>query len=631
MQASLRRVGWRPTREQTGLSPRSDTTDMDGRLRAEVCSNMRSILLVVLAAGAAGLSISLAIADNKNRIPIDYAAGWGECEIDLNHEFQSDNIVDQWRVKPDANWAAANILLAPAVDRTVFNTGTGSQRLRFTRPTNGMAAAMSFGTNPIPANQDNYPSTQERVDVQFSLRATGVLNMQFGIELSMTNNMGQTSWTWLQTPGAVNGSGQWEVRRVSFVVPQNATNFSINFRFLGGEGPVAGTFWIDSMRVTTGRLMPERSKGSLKLARMYRDPEDLIGDAAQYDLFIVPHTSIPAIKTLNPDARCLHYVLGWQSLFVDALGGNSTINHDLFPYDWVNLNHPEWFLTDLQGPRIFRRWANSRNEYLMDYGNPELRDHIFENLRQQLHRAYGANSQLRAEGLMFDNFSFLIWRQSNAYQTQTQRVNATQGYFSHLNQDVRNTGGWRTYTNLSRGDVLNGPYSTIMPLLDGYLVEGFMVHAYDGQFHPPDRAAWHLRTVANNPSKTAILLGREFSKDRQKYNYLIASYYLVNHSNVFVAIWPDGDESRPVIKPELFLPMGNPTSNNFTLLAGADATGALYARAYDNGVAVVNTSPSATFNYLPQFDYRDATGRIFRAGLAINVKPNSGLTLLRLH
>lgn len=557
---------------------------------------------------------------------IDYLMGTGSMEVDFDWNYRPDLVSDGWTLTNGSNWWNARLYLDYGMEYGFSYEGAGCQQIGFNRWVDGPATEHTIGTFPISVNSSLFPQSGEPMRLTYAMKGRNIVNVRYGVELSTTFANGTTAWTWLEQPNLTPGAN-WQMRQVDFAVPQGAVRIKINFKFLFNPGQVRGYVNLDAVKLTSGRGLPVAQPGTraLKLAKFYSNSVDHLQDAAMYDLFIVPHHAEAKLKALKPTAKFLFYALGWQSLELLDNVQRADIAHDLYSFGWARNNRPDWFLRDLNGAYITRPWGGYRVEYLMDYGDRNVRQFALDNLDAMIHNSFGSPNNY-PDGVFFDNFSLPVYKQSTKYQTLQQRIAATADCIGHFRSHYHNK-GMQVFANLSRGDTPNGPYTTIMPLLDGFMLEGFMVHAYDHSFHTPDRAAWHLRTVNFNPDKTAILMARRYASDPKRYDYVIAGMYLVNHENVYASLWADNAESRMELTPELNLSIGRPVGANYTIRDGAENTGALFMRTYEAGTVLVNTHPTRTFSYTPPTSVRDYRGRYYPANVPIAIGPNSGLIL----
>jgi len=77
---------------------------------------------------------------------------------------------------------------------------------------------------------------------------------------------------------------------------------------------------------------------------------------------------LQAIRSLNPDITILLYKISLNK---------TNDSHGAHGYEWVNQNHPEWFLLDKNGSRMTGHDSeyNRENVYWLDWGNQGWRDY----------------------------------------------------------------------------------------------------------------------------------------------------------------------------------------------------------------------------------------------------------------
>lgn len=560
---------------------------------------------------------------------IDYAAGMGEFEFDFESA-RFDGIADGWAFSHSNIWPAG-IQVDCQIDRYSFVSGRGSQRIEFLRSINGASTFILFSSIPFDSLSENYPQPGDRVNVSFYLRTSDLYNLRYSVEVQIVTGDNRVFFVPVLPPRNLP-LPTWTPIQGSFLLPDNSQRFWICLKVEFGRGPLSGTFWLDELRVTAGKTLPSRPASALKIARLYTIDRDWITTAANYDLYVgALDLGFIRLQTSNPDMKCFYYTVGWESLFFSNLNGNRWVGYggDFFPYNWVDRYRPDWFLTNPQGNRISWSYDPNVREYLMDFGDSNCRSHVFSKLLEVLDRSGGRNPQWQPDGIFLDNFANAIWTgQSAKYPTIWQRAAALQSYFEHYQNQIGSE-GFPALTNVYIGDWFEGgPYANVLPLVNGILIEGFLVEVFRAQYLEPDRVAWQLRYVIEHPEQLAVLVGRRFESDPQMFKYILAGFYLVNRPGVYCMLGSDGAiYSDSVLVPEYYLPIGEPTSSQFEIAAGEERSGALYVRTYQKGLILLNTSPTETFSYLIAANYRDTDGNPYQGNTLVQVPPRTGFVL----
>lgn len=568
-------------------------------------------------------------------IIINYASGWGECEVDSTYT----NVAETWSYTSPEAVAGNGITLQYAIDRVNKISGTGSQRITINRAGSGTQQEITLTSTAIPATGGNYPQAGERVYVQYSIRTTDLQNIKYELMTPMSRADGQTPPRLLRQTDQPQTN--WLTNTYSFTLPETTNQFfRVSLKIIVGEGAASGTFWLDNVRVYTGKTLPVRKTG-LKLALLFGDGGDWVQSAANYDLFVTSMANVTRFKAQKPSVKTYIYALGWETATLrNEAGdfiGNSLIGNagDFVPYTFANSNHSNWFLRNSNGSRIGINTSPSVKVWALDLGNQDFRNHIFANMRNYFNVTCGENSTMRPTGFYFDRLNNVLGYDTPTYPTREARLAALLQYLEDFGNQMHQSGIY------SIANAYAVPWNTddFAPVqqngwLDGFLMEGFLCSVYGGQFRSQRDMGNHLRSAMMFRDRPVTLIGRMFNNDPgdQRFNLQLAGMYLVNHPNLYVLIAGEGASGEPNIGesrvlPQLSLPLGDPQTAEYEILAGSEFSGALFARRYRYGIALVNTSQSVTHTYTPPRRYWDHQGRSYAGGTPISIPPQTGLVL----
>ncbi|MDW8107232.1 MAG: DUF11 domain-containing protein, partial [Armatimonadota bacterium] len=146
-------------------------------------------------------------------------------------------------------------------------------------------------------------------------------------------------------------------------------------------------------------------------------------------------------------------------------------------------------------------------------------------------------------------------------------------------------------------------------------------------------ASWisTLRAVNTYPNKTWILQVQCDPNDREMFRFAVASYLVVAHSNCLLAFEDRATGGAHTFRlfqtrHELFVPLGA-AQGNYRVEQGNFNTGALFAREFEYGIALVNPHPELQFQYRTTRTYKDWDGNIIPANTVLTIGPRKGVVL----
>jgi uncharacterized repeat protein (TIGR01451 family) len=564
-------------------------------------------------------------------------------------DFDKDGLADGWSMFHEG---LAPEHTAVSLDNAIRFAGTASQRVRLQRSAGSAGRFVIFVS--VNFNAHHKPSVGEPLLVRLALRAEGFQNASYTVYVLT----GQRRVALL--PATSQETGGWQ--QLSAVVPvesdtNGAPRFSLRIEIRANEGAASGTLWIDEAQAISARsvMRTNRLPNGLRLALTYLYRNDdpyrylelpvgvIVGFARagttfahhHPDVIWMPYCNMPG-TIVSPDAR--H-------------------NGDLYNYDDVERNHPEWFLLDRNGQRILEYGTF----YYLDIGRQDVRERAWQSLRDFLNRCG------RPRYIYLDNFDMRIGPNRYAppnYPTNDLWVQAVVGWTEYVGSRLRSEfqfpdgsyprfvpnaawapGFWlRGIPGVSQ----DAPGVATLPYMGGFLLEHAFTHARStqgtttiqnygsatGGSGPQRWDNWALRNTirlaTEYPDRLCILIPTLWTNapdSRQKLRFAIAGCLIVQHDNTFVQIDPRHEQEQypdGYYPPELFVPLGLPRGN-FQILNGDIIVGGLFVREYQNGVVVWNPRHDATYTYTVPRDYYDWDRNLVRAGTQVQVPPQTGL------
>jgi len=575
---------------------------------------------------------------------LNFFASAGGCELD----YGKDGCADGWAMFHEGIAPEHTIL---SLDTAIRFAGAASQRVRLQRSGGSAGRFVIF----VGVNFDAYhkPNMGEPLLVRLALRAEGFQNASYTVYVFTGSRRVEL------LPVTRQDTGGW--RQLSAVVPvesdaSGAPQFSLRIEIRASEGAASGTLWIDEAQALSTRavIRMNRLPNGLRLAYTYlyrnRDP---------YRYLDLPFGVVTGVAPVGQTLQYHHPDVMWMPYcYMPATMIPSSYRHnaDLYNYDDVNANHPDWFLLDSNGQRILLD-----NTYYLDIGRQDVRERAWQSLRDFLNRCG------RPRYIYLDNYDMRVGPNRFAppsYPTNDLWVQAVVGWTEYLGSRLRSEfqfpdGSYpRFVPNAAWGPAFwlrgipgisqDAPGVTTLPYIGGFFIEHAFTHARlnqgqttigiygtaTGTNGPQRWDNWVLRNTirlaTEYPDKLVILVPTLWTNapdSRQKLRFAIAGCLIVQHDNTFVQIDPRREQEQypdGYYPPELFVPLGLP-QGNFQILNGDIIVGGLFVREYQNGVVVWNPRHDATYTYTVPRDYYDWDRNLVRAGTQVQVPPQTGL------
>jgi uncharacterized repeat protein (TIGR01451 family) len=594
--------------------------------------------------GLAILGVCAAIFGQQSA-SLNFFASASSCEMDYN----KDGRAEFWY--PSYHEGIAPEHLQLSLDNAIRFAGSASQRIRLQRSSGGAGSFTIFCQ--VHFDLHLRPAVGEPLLVRLALRAEGFQNARYRVYVSTgqrrVNLLSETS----------QDTGGWQ--QLSAVVPvevgsSGAPWFALTVEIRVNEGAAAGTLWIDEAQAISTRtvMRTNRLPNGLRLAftYLYRN-----GDPYRYlELPIGVIVDQPRSRSVfaqhNPDVLWMPYCYMPATMVPSFYRHNA----DLYNYDDVNANHPDWFLLDQNGQRIL-----FDNTYYLDIGRQDVRERAWQSLRDFLNRCG------RPRYIYLDNYDMRVGPNRFAppsYPTNDLWIQAVVGWTEYLGSRLRSEfqfpdGSYpRFVPNVAwapgfwlrgiPGVSQDAPGVATLPYMGGFLLEHAFTHARStpgtttianygsatGSNGPQRWDNWALRDTVRlateYPDRLCILMPTLWTNapdSRQKLRFAVAGCLIVQHDNTFVQIDPRREQEQypdGYYPPELFVPLGLP-QGNFQILNGDLIVGGLFVREYQNGVVVWNPRHDATYTYTVPRDYYDWDRNLVRAGTQVQVPRHTGL------
>lgn len=567
---------------------------------------------------------------------LDFFADAGGFETDYNNDGREDFVSDF--VEGGVQWEH----ITRNLDFQTKYAGTASQRIELQRSTGGAGRYVIF--KRVNFDAPLRPEIGEPLLVRVAIRAQGFQNATYQVHVTTGNrrvvilphNAQPRDWQLLSAvvPVELNASGQ--------------PNFALHIELIVGEGAAQGTLWIDEAQALSTRTLIRNNTlpNGLKLALTY-----LYRQRNSYEYLnefpinvVVGPVNIATTLTRHYPSTIFAPYTQFPGPPIDPGTRHSA---DLYHYEDVEQNHPDWFLLTTTGERIL---ADGRTYYL-DVGLPAVRERAWQNLRNFMNRSG------RPRYVMQDNVDVVVARRYTLqrYPNNDLWVQAVIGWYEYVGSRLKREFGSTFIPNVAwaPGFYLRGiagypdaPGVTILPYIGGFFVEhafmraraegGHSIPVYGTATGTNSPAQWDrrvmrdtIRLVTEYPDKIAILIPTIWLGEpdtAQRLRFVIAGCLMVQHENTYIQIDPRRQQDQHpsgFYPPELFVPLGRWTEN-YRILNGDLISGGLFVRNYENGIVVWNPTHDRDFTFTVPRDLYDWDRNLIRAGTVVQIPRQTG-------
>ncbi len=352
---------------------------------------------------------------------------------------------------------------------------------------------------------------------------------------------------------------------------------------------------------------------------------DLQFIASHYNLFVADgsdyyNSKVSYLHRLNPSLTVLVYLNG-----VSVTRGTSE-------YDYINSNHPDWFLKDASGNRVYE--VNWPANYVLNPANPGWQQYRAAQGRDLIN-TYGY------DGSYFDRMSAYFCVGQGGYSAQPINPATRQPY---TNTEWRDS--VKQYLTVIKQTIgtgklsmFNGPgtgyhyylYGTdqLVSEADGTIIEGFMRWPTNPGDYYKSEDFWRkdvdLVAELEQKGKTSMVLtsvGGTTVTEEQKQSqhmYSFTSYLLGKGSKSLFAFWTSDTDRYKYFDNLWQAQIGDPTGAYFKL-------DGVYQRSFTAARVLVNPSATTTYTVNLGSAYKTADSRIVNT---VILPPHTGMLLLK--
>lgn len=576
----------------------------------------------------------------QQRATLNFLAAAGNCELD----FEKDGRADGWWSYFDGDLRPSSVVLS--LDNLVRYGGASSQRVRLQRTSGGAGRFTIFTLVNFDAHLK--PEAGEPLLVRIALRAEGFQNAVYRIYIVTGTRLIE-----LQSETS-RDTGGWQLVSGIFPVELDSNGrprFEVGVQIRVQDGAASGTLWFDEAHAVSMRtvIRTNRLPNGLKLALSYlypeREPFRYLKEMP-FGIVIGTREQAQVLLAHYPDTKWAPYCY-FPATMVPTIYRH---NADLYNYDDVEQNHPDWFLLDSNRRRIY-----VDETYYVDIGRTDVRERAWQSLRDFMNRCG------RPRYIYLDNVDMRVGPERFAppnYPTNELWVAAVVGWFEYVGTRLRNEFGATFIPNAAWapgfwlrgiGGASDAPGVATLPYIGGFLIEHAFTMAWPdgrttiniygaatGYSHPSNWGAFILRNTVRlateYPDKIVVLIPTFWTNkpdSQQKIRFAIAGCLIVQHENTFVQLDPRYEQEQYAAgyyPAELFVPLGLPVGT-YRIVDGDLLNGGLFVRDYENGVVLWNPRHDRTYTYTVPRDYYDWDRNRVSAGTRVQIAPQTGLVL----
>lgn len=578
---------------------------------------------------------------SQHSAQMNYFALGGGFDIDYNRDGRGDWISDFFEgglLPSQVNFA---------LDFQNKYGGSASQRIQIQRSDG--ASGRYVLDEAIDFSAYIRPSLGEPVLVRIALRAEAFRGSSYEVYVITGARRVPV------LPATSEATQGW--RLLSAVVPVEADasgnpRFSLRVQVNVGEGSAAGVLWIDEMQALSSRTVTRshRLPNQLQLCLpLERNPDGTVYlSEFPIKLFIGAAPQAKLVATHYPQVIWAPYV--YFAATVPA--PTARYNADLYNYDDILQNNPEWLLRNAAGQLI-----HFEQNYYVDIGRADVRERAWQSLRDFIPRA--GYPRL----IYLDNFNMLLAEQFQIprYPDRASWVQAVVGWCEQVASRAYREFGVTFIPNAAwaPGFWLRGigghpdaPGVATLPYMGGFLIEhAFMRAQSDGRYSMKNYgtatgnnspATWHRRLVRDTirlateyPDKIIVLLHTLWTNNLnpnspdyspRRLRYAIAGSLILQHDNTYIYLNPAYETERypsGYYPPELYVPLGRWTEN-YRILHGDLISGGLFVRNYENGIVVWNPRGDVDYTFTMPRDLYDWDRNLIRAGTVVTIPRQTG-------
>lgn len=532
-----------------------------------------------------------------------------------------------------------------SLDEQNAHTGLRSQRIDISKAEGAPAAGINLNQQQDLANAGGVARPGEHWQISYFMKTSPDISgtsLQVWVEYGKDDLvLGRVIY---QPKTLIPVIGDWTRYSVDFTIPHDI--FDPNrynwFRFVFGvytDLPEAnGAIWIDSVSMINGQPFPNIIQKPMRTYCLYPYyvNQNWLYNATRWDggrWELYDYTSL--YDTVRPDAINSKF-----NRISYALTTNTTVGpDDLFPYNWLVDNHPEWILSYVDVNDNNRVKPITDGRYVaLDIGNPELQQEI-------INRYVPIVQSGRFNYVLWDSFDLHVshnfmnrvpvqYTLPDGSGDQARWEAATSSFLSNVAGAIR-AAGPKVIINFAHCQTTEEPLKTWIESLDGILIElGFEVIGSDGNVWNYSFPSWKNKflSMALAPSDKIVIVRSDGGLDTKMRRFGIASFLAGMQRNSYFSLCSHWE--YVMWHPDLEVTIGNTPQDeigqpvgDFVIVQGNLIDGCLVKRVFSNGLVLVNPKSSGSFTYTLPAAYRDLDGRVVPAG-AITVEPRSGVILI---
>jgi len=536
--------------------------------------------------------------------PINLLAGRGSVDGD----WSGDGIANHWYAAYDPS------VFTPQLTTESPAEGIRCQKISIHKssgPTStfNLATGITVGTSPLR------PNSTLQVTLRWRTSAT-ITNTQWKLWGNWTDGFGGGGDVAMSNQDWIQPSSTWQFLSGQMAVPAHATSIVIGVYLSAQPGACSGDLYFDDVQVTDGQVFPTRPTKALNTFLTYEPYANWLDTGNLFDggaLHVWQDRE--ALEASYPK----FFSCVWVSLaYVTNNYGEAPEN--LFEYDWILQNHPDWFLRDSNGNIISAKGQSS-----LDLGNVSYQQALLQKLtamaqRETWKRLFFDYLDVHAADNTLDG----RWPANYANDAQWQAA-CTQMLLAL--QPLRQM-GLKLIFNVAHAPSYTQPGLAWFPLMDGWQIEwSYVTQDWNSSnilYSPWSSWLWKFRSQSENPTKYVLMGHRLPDQYKAARRFGMASFLCAMSPKSYFGYCASATENS--YSTDFEAPLGVPLGN-YVVSAGNMITGALVSRKFANGEVVVNPTDTQTFTYNVSGWCKDLDDFYVAPGTIV-VPPKVGLILI---
>jgi hypothetical protein len=367
----------------------------------------------------------------------------------------------------------------------------------------------------------------------------------------------------------------WTKYGAQWTVRPEATRVFLELYLIARTDCTTGKLAVDDVQVTRQvDQVPEPAPGALPMALFGKPQGDVVYAAKRFHVLQAGSTealSYATFKMYAPNSVSLMY----QMAFMVADAEYARNANEPISYNWIDQNHPEWFLHDASGQRI--KLSPDALHVALDPGNRHYQDAWAEGAIRNARNA-------GVDGIKIDGPApTWYWeKQPQEYHDAASYLAAADSFMHYVVRKIKRA-GLVVVVNGINSTWASGTWSDWVQLIDGLEYEPVLDRAL---YETGDQWRGVLESYIKYPDKLYLQYLHDPTTYPASFRFDLASYLLWARPNSFVAVkcTAAGVEYHPLLD----IRMGQALSETRSV------TDDVFTREYEHGRVYLNISATTS-------------------------------------